>query len=72
MKTVDLEIQGMHCEGCAHIIQNVLQRLDGVQTTAVSYDDGAARVLYDPGRVTGERIAGAVEKAGYRVVDAKA
>lgn len=67
METVNLAIEGMHCEGCTHIIQNVLARLEGVQTSAVSHRDGSARVLFDPACVTREEIAHAIEKAGYPV-----
>ncbi|MGH8226162.1 MAG: heavy-metal-associated domain-containing protein [Gammaproteobacteria bacterium] len=64
---MDLEIEGMHCEGCAQIIQSVLARLEGVQTSAVSHRDGAARVLFDPARVTREQIEHTIDKAGYHV-----
>lgn len=67
METVNLAIEGMHCEGCAQIIESVLARLEGVRTSAVSHRDGSARVLFDPARVTREKIAQAIEKAGYPV-----
>jgi Cu+-exporting ATPase len=60
----------MHCEGCAHIIQNALERLDGVQTSSVSHKDGTARVLYDPGHIDSARIVAAVEKAGHGAAEA--
>lgn len=66
METVNLSIDGTHCEGCAHIIQSVLARLEGVQTSVVSHRDGSARVLFDPARATRDEITRAIEKAGYR------
>ena len=67
MKTVRLVIQGMHCEGCAHIVQNALQRIDGVQASTVSYRDGTAQVMFDSNLVNRDQLAGAVRKAGYEV-----
>ncbi|MGH8273590.1 MAG: heavy-metal-associated domain-containing protein [Gammaproteobacteria bacterium] len=68
METVTFTIKGMHCQGCAQIIESVLARLEGVQTCSVSYRNGSAQVLFDPVRVRRESLARAVEKAGYRIV----
>lgn len=67
METAKFIVRGMHCAGCAQIIENTLERLDGVRQSVVSQKDGNARVLYDPHRIDSDRIAGAIEKAGYRV-----
>lgn len=67
MKNATFNINGMHCDGCAQIIQSVLERHDGVQTCAVSFADGTARVLFDPARVDESQMRSVVEKAGYQV-----
>lgn len=68
MKTLTVRIDGMHCDGCARIIETVLSRLDGVETVSVSYAEATARVLYDPAQLSESRVHAAVENAGYRII----
>lgn len=68
MKLVTLKIEGMRCDGCAQTIRGLIEREPGVKTTTVSFEDGAARVLYDPATVDENRLVAAVEKPGFRVV----
>ncbi|TAL85927.1 MAG: heavy-metal-associated domain-containing protein [Rhodanobacter sp.] len=65
MKTATISVSGMHCDGCAQIVRNVLERQDGVQTSTVSYADSTARVLFDPARMDESRLLQIIEKAGY-------
>jgi copper chaperone len=69
MKSVTLKIEGMHCTGCAQTIRGLIEREPGVKTTTVSFEDGAARVLYDPAATDENRLVAAIEKPGFRVVD---
>lgn len=71
MKTAHFSIRGMHCDGCAQTIQHTLERQEGVQTCSVSFDEGAARVLYDPARVNSEHLVGVIEKAGFKAVESE-
>lgn len=71
MKTTIFKIEGMRCDGCAQTIKRVVELEPGVQSAAVSFKDGEARVLYDS-KATGEdRLAAAIEKPGFRVVGRK-
>ncbi len=71
MKTTSFKIEGMRCDGCAQTIKRVVEMEPGVQSAAVSFKDGEARVLYDS-KTTGEdRLVAAIEKPGFRVVDRK-
>ncbi|MDA8049163.1 MAG: heavy metal-associated domain-containing protein [Rhodospirillales bacterium] len=67
MKSVNLKIEGMRCDGCAETIKAVIGREPGVKSVAVTFGGGEARILYDPA-VTGEdRLVAAVERPGFRV-----
>lgn len=66
MKTQTFRVSGMHCDGCAQILRNVLERSDGVQASTVSFTDGTARVLFDPARVDERQLRATIEKAGYQ------
>ncbi|MGH8738186.1 MAG: heavy-metal-associated domain-containing protein [Burkholderiales bacterium] len=69
MNQVTLKIEGMHCEGCAQVIEALLAREDGVQKVAVSYAKREARLLLDPAATDPAKLAAAIERAGYRVAE---
>lgn len=61
-----LDIQGMTCDGCERTVAKALRSVPGVSAVLeVSYADGEARILAGDA-ATPERIAQAVERAGYR------
>ena len=67
MKSLEMKIEGMQCEGCAGTIQSILSREPGVKSASVSFANRAASVFYDPEDTDDIRIAGAVTKAGFTV-----
>lgn len=67
MDTVTFKIEGMHCDGCASIVQSMLERQPGTKKATVSFTDAHARVLYDPQTVSEEQLAAVVERGGYHV-----
>ena len=67
MHSVTLKVEGMHCDGCAATIQALIERNAGVRRAAVSFSDGEARVLYDPGSITKAQLTAAIESSGFRV-----
>ena len=67
MKSLILEIQGMHCDGCAETIRAVVEREPGVKSVAVTFKGGEARILYDPAATSENRLVAAVGRLGFRV-----
>lgn len=67
MKSVEMKIGGMQCDGCATTIQSILSREPGVKSSSVSFPQRAASVFYDPGETDAARVAEAVAKAGFTV-----
>ena len=72
MKQVTLKVEGMHCEGCAQVIEALLAREHGVHKVAVSYPKREARVLLDPAATGVSKLAATVERAGYRIAESEA
>lgn len=68
MNTVTFKIEGMNCDACANRIKMLTEKLPGVQMATVSFEQGQARILYDPQTVDQDRLATFVEDAGFRVV----
>ena len=63
MNKIELEIEGMSCEHCVAAVSEALGELPGVSVDEVRV--GRANVRYDPGQVSPEQIALAIEDAGY-------
>lgn len=64
--TTSVAIEGMLSVHAAHAVYTALGGVDGVITANVSV--GRATIEHD-GRATHEQIVGAVELAGYRVIE---
>jgi P-type Cu+ transporter len=71
MKSVDLEIGGMHCVMCANAVRRAVRKVDGVEDAEVSYAAESAHVVYDENKTGPKGISKAVRKAGYFVVENK-
>lgn len=67
VKSVELTIQGMHCEGCAKTIETVLKAEPGVKAATISHASGSARVMFDPAQIDLAGVVMAVERAGFQV-----
>ena len=65
MKSTALNIEGMHCQGCAKTVEMLLAAVAGVKTVTASYAKHDARIFYDPATVEPAALAAAVARAGY-------
>jgi len=66
-REVSLPISGMTCASCVRRVEKALAKVEGVAEASVNLATEQARVAYDPARVGLDRLAAAVEKAGYGV-----
>jgi copper chaperone CopZ len=69
MKTATFKIEGMNCTGCANTIKTLVEGEPGVRMATVSFEDGQARILYDPQTVSEDRLVAAIQKPGFRVAE---
>lgn len=67
VKSLEMKIDGMQCDGCAGTIQSILSREPGVKSASVSFPKRIASVFYDPEDTDAARLAEAVTKAGFTV-----
>jgi len=58
-------VTGIHCAGCVSAVEKALDGLDGVTTSRVNLATHEASIRFDPGTVSEEDLAAAVEAAGY-------
>lgn len=68
METIQLNVQGMTCNGCVKSVTNVLQQIPGVSGVEVSLEQKRATVTFDPSQCNPAQFKAAVEDAGYDVV----
>lgn len=65
----DFDVEGMDCGGCVIGTRAALKKLEGVQQADASYDGasgkGTAWALYDPAKVSPERLMAAIRELGY-------
>ncbi len=66
---VDLAITGMDCVNCAANVERALKKVDGVLNVNVNFASEHALLTVAPG-IPRETLVGAVQKAGYDVVQA--
>lgn len=70
LATVQFRVDGMTCGGCALATELAVKKLEGVRSADAEYDkatgEGRCTVEYDPKAVSVDRIAAAIERAGFR------
>lgn len=63
--TVNLLIEGMHCNHCKAKVEAALKSAKGVKKFDVSLETSAAEVVYAEGKTTPDDIAKAVTDSGF-------
>lgn len=74
LATSEFKIEGMTCQmGCANLIQDKLQALNGVANATVSFDEAKATVSYDKTALTEDALKNTVNTIAdgklYKVVE---
>lgn len=67
IKSIQLNVTGMTCEGCENTVQDRLINIDGVISAQASYKSELAMVSFDSTKVSKEVIAEAINSLGYKV-----
>ena len=66
-KTIEIELEGLGCGGCAETVREVLSRVPGTERVEASFDEKLARVwITDPALATDPSpLLKAVQAEGY-------
>ncbi len=71
MATIEMNIEGMHCGGCATGIQMVTEQLDGVTSSFVDLDGKKGTFeVDDSAEGISEKIVSAISELGYQATPA--
>lgn len=65
VKTIVLNITGMHCTSCAINIDGELEDTEGVREANTNYAKQQTEVVFDPGKVTEKKIIAIIKSLGY-------
>lgn len=64
-QTIVCTITGMHCTSCALNIDGELEDADGVQESRTDYARQKTTVVFDPEKITQERILAIIASLNY-------
>ena len=64
-KTVTLSVPSMTCSACPITVKKALQRVDGVERVAVTYEPKEAVVSFDDAKASTDQLRAATANAGY-------
>jgi mercuric ion binding protein len=64
-QSVMLSISGMTCSVCPITVKKSLQKIEGVKTVTVSYENKTAMVVFDDQLAKVESLLKATENVGY-------
>ncbi|MBU2652252.1 MAG: cation transporter [Bacteroidetes bacterium] len=67
IRTVTLNVEGMHCTGCENTITKSVGELPGVKDVTASHTDGLTTVVFDTVQSDLPAIKAAIESKGYTV-----
>lgn len=62
---LEMQVEGMTCQGCVRSIEMKLSRVDGVEYAHVNLGAGRATVEYDDARTSRAALIAAVEQIGF-------
>lgn len=65
MEEIKLTVEGMNCSHCQRAVEEALKGIDGVEKVQVDLEKKEVVVT---GTAAREKLAGAIEEAGYEVV----
>ncbi|HNP95369.1 MAG TPA: mercuric transport protein MerTP [Cyclobacteriaceae bacterium] len=68
LKTIEFEISGMTCQGCAEHVMYEVNKLPGVIKTIASYEKANAIVEFDDTKISALDLDHAINKTGYKVM----
>lgn len=67
MKTTNLIVEGMKCEGCVNHIKNVVENTNGISSYAISLEEKKLTLTYKKEEVL-EEVIKKIEKMDFQVV----
>ncbi len=68
IQNVNFKVEGMTCASCEANIKHTVNKLEGILTISVSYENGNAEIKVDTSKTSIDDIEKAVNSTGYKVI----
>ncbi|MDD8017161.1 MAG: heavy metal translocating P-type ATPase [Bacteroidota bacterium] len=68
IQTLTLPVEGMTCASCVARVEKALHKIDGVKSAVVNLGSEKATIKIDPSKADTQKLAAAVEEAGYKLI----
>ncbi|MDR2522435.1 MAG: heavy metal translocating P-type ATPase [Synergistaceae bacterium] len=72
MEKQTIAVGGMTCAACAMRVEKAVGKVEGVLSASVNFATEKATVSYDPHKAKFSAVRAAIEKAGYKALEARA
>lgn len=69
IQTVEYLVSGMTCTGCEGHVKSEVNKLNGIVSCQVSYEEGNTIVKFDSTLTNVEEVKTAIERTGYKVTN---
>jgi copper chaperone CopZ len=67
VKTIELRVTGMTCEGCENTVKEAVNKVEGVTSTEASYTQELTKISYDSTMTSPEQLTTVINDLGYKV-----
>lgn len=64
-KIATLAVENMTCGTCPIVVKKALERVPGVASTSIDFDNKTATVAFDPDKTTAAKLTQATTEAGF-------
>lgn len=68
MKEINLNVEGMMCEGCENRVKNAVSKIKGVKEVHANHEKGIVNVLADD-NTNEDEIKQKIENLDYKVIE---
>jgi len=65
VQKVSLDVQGMTCSGCEHIVESALKKIDGVASVKANYEAGTTEVRFDAKKAHADQFVKTIGDIGF-------
>ena len=64
---IELQIEGMSCQGCGNNIMLNLSKINGIKDSEVAFETKKANITFEPGIISEKQIIQSIEEIGFTV-----
>jgi copper chaperone CopZ len=67
VKTIELHVTGMTCEGCENTVKEAVNKVDGVTSSEASHVAELTTISYDTTLTDVDKLSAVINELGYKV-----